>query len=130
MPRSPKYTFQKGERLTKKRDIQALFQSKEAFICYPFRVLFCKLDKKEEDFSVQVLISVPKRKIKLAVNRNLLKRRTREAYRLQKANLIETAKQKDGVWAVGIVYLSEEICSYEEIHDAMSEILTELKERL
>ena len=49
---------------------------------YPFRVLYRTSDLKSD--SPQILISVPKRKFKKAVDRNVIKRRTREAYRLTK----------------------------------------------
>ncbi len=127
---SPNHTFKKGERLRKKREIQALFQSEELFICYPFRVLYCKQKEKNNESPIQVLISVPKRRQKLAVRRNLLKRRTREAYRLQKSDLLNHLKDADFSLSLGIVYVGEKISSYCEIYDSLSGIVQELKSRL
>ncbi len=127
---TPQYTFSKGERLTKKQHIDALFQSEEAFVCYPFRVLYCNLATEIKTYPTEILISIPKRRIKLAVNRNLLKRRTREAYRLQKSDLYNFLLPKNNSFAVGIVYIADEIVSYEDIYKAMGSIISELKKRL
>src|SRR5690606_20186447 len=75
--------FRKEERLCNKRHINALYQSGSSFLLYPFKVIF--LPCEEIAVPIQVLISVPKRRFKRAVDRNLLKRRIRESYRLRKA---------------------------------------------
>ena len=78
------HTFSKQERICDKKDIAALLAAgrwcREGVLkaCYAENGL---------DFS-RVLISVPKRYFKRAVKRNLLKRRIREAYRLQKGLLV------------------------------------------
>lgn len=81
-----KFTFKKEERLSKEKTIQELFEKGSSFYLYPFKVFF----RENPDHAVphhQVLISVSKKNFKSAVDRNLIKRRIREAYRLNK-NLI------------------------------------------
>ena len=78
-----KFTFRKEERLSKEKHIQELFDKGSSFYLFPFKVLFLP----NPDPAVQhhqVLISVSKKNFKRAVDRNLIKRRIREAYRLQK----------------------------------------------
>jgi ribonuclease P protein component len=76
-------TFTKEERLCSKRLLDLLFKNGSSFLLYPYRVSYLFV---ADDSAVpaQVVINVSKRRYKRAVDRNLIKRRTREAYRLQK----------------------------------------------
>jgi len=78
-----KYTFRKEERLSKDKLIQELFDKGSSFYLFPFKVFFMPNPDQETPFH-QVVISVSKRNFKRAVDRNLIKRRMREAYRLNK----------------------------------------------
>ncbi len=73
-------------------------------------------------FPVQFFVSIPKRKIKKAVSRNLLKRRTREAYRLHKYSLEAYEKVGKVALALGLVYIADEVLPYKNIEEAMNEI--------
>jgi ribonuclease P protein component len=75
------YSFPKEERLHKKKLIQELFDNGSSFYLYPFKVLWLRTSDIEAH---QVMVSVSKRRFKKAVTRNLLKRRVKEAYRLNK----------------------------------------------
>lgn len=77
------HTFRKEERLCSKNHLDLLFNSGSSFLVYPFRVtFFCK--DPVIGVPVKVVINVPKKRYKRAVDRNLLKRRIREVYRLNK----------------------------------------------
>jgi ribonuclease P protein component len=78
-----KHTFRKEERLSKDKLIQELFDKGSSFYLFPFKVFFMPNPDKDPSFH-QVVISVSKRNFKRAVDRNLIKRRIREAYRLNK----------------------------------------------
>jgi ribonuclease P protein component len=78
-----KYTFRKEERLSKDKLIQELFDKGSSFYLFPFKVFFMPNPDQDSPFH-QVAISVSKRNFKRAVDRNLIKRRIREAYRLNK----------------------------------------------
>ena len=77
------YTFKKEERLCNKKLIDELFHNGSSFLCYPFKVSWLLVDEPAQ-FPAQVLFSVSKKRYKRAVDRNLIKRRMREAYRLHK----------------------------------------------
>lgn len=75
-----KNTFNKSERLCSKKQIDELFKQGKAFNEGFIRVIHTANSSTEN----QILISVSKRKFKKAVSRNLVKRRIREAYRINK----------------------------------------------
>lgn len=77
------YTFRKEERLCSRKHLDLLFKNGSSFLLYPFRISYLFIDV-PAGIPVQVVINVPKKRYKRAVDRNLIKRRIREAYRLNK----------------------------------------------
>lgn len=130
MDTSPFYTFKKGERLRKKQHLDTLFQSDKGFVNYPFRIVYCRLSASPKAAPVQVLISVPKRRIRKAASRNLIKRRSREAYRQQKEALFQYLATHEQTLALGLIYVANEVLPFSEISEAITAILNELKERV
>ena len=51
---------------------------------FPLRVVYVNKERAHGEVPVQILISVPKKRFKHAVDRNRVKRQVREAYRLHK----------------------------------------------
>lgn len=127
-------TFRKEERLCRKRSIDDLFHKGSSFVLYPFRLVFYRAslsDHTELEASdprfVQVLFTVPKRKIRRASDRNLIKRRMREAYRdLKYERLIRFRDQKQPLH-VAIQYLASKPLAYSEIYTRMDEALIKLE---
>lgn len=78
--------FGKHERLCRKNDIQELFTRGSSFYFTPLRVKYYRALDAD---SHQVLVSVPKRLFKKAVDRNRVKRRIKEAFRRQKNHIRE-----------------------------------------
>jgi ribonuclease P protein component len=104
------FSFPKSERLYKKKAIQELFDKGSSFYLYPFRVFFQQ--NLESEPQNQVMFSVSKRNFKKATDRNLLKRRMKEAYRLNKAFVPGTSKLQ-----MAYIYTAKEILSFEEIRN-------------
>lgn len=124
-----RYSFPKQERLYLREDIKTLFYQRKGFLVYPFRVLFNRKSTLE-DGGVAVLINVPKRKIRKAHDRNKIKRRTKEAYRLEKERLLSLKKGKEGTLHVAILYIASEVLAYKVIERAMRKIVTGLSEEM
>ena len=74
-----RYTLSKEERLSWKRYIDLLFAKGQSFVAFPLRVVYLSVEKEETLAPVSILISVPKKKFRRAVKRNLIKRQVREA---------------------------------------------------
>ena len=105
-------TFSKSERLSSKRKIAQLFENGATLRIKPFTVRYLVT----EHSSHQVLIAVPKKFHKKAVNRNLIKRRVREAYRLHKGILGTDADQG---FLIAFIYLSHNILDFRQIEDKL-----------
>ncbi|MBK5280297.1 MAG: ribonuclease P protein component [Bacteroidia bacterium] len=114
------FSFKKEERLAGEKHIQELFEKGSSFNLYPFRVL--RLSRQDSNNQlVKVLISVSKRNFKRAVDRNLIKRRIREAYRLQKGHINEYSL------LLAIVYTAKEIEPFRVIKDKLFLVLEKIK---
>jgi ribonuclease P protein component len=120
------YTFKKEERLCNKKLIDGLFHSGSSFLCYPFMASWLFIEGPQQ-FPVQILFSVSKRRFKRAVDRNLIKRRMREAYRLNKQEYLYdllNSKGKKIVLSVG--YIGKEIASSDFTEKKMQKLLSQL----
>ena len=116
-----KYGFSKSEKLTGKKKIEGLFKKGSSFYLGDFQVRHLSSG---EDLPHQILISVPKRNFKRAVDRNLLKRRIREAYRLNK-HLLSNSADSEGLY-IGFVYLSKQILTFDNIQTQLIQCLERL----
>lgn len=121
------YALPKSERLSSLTAVRRLFTDGASGFVYPFRYMV--ITEKSASPSVEVLFSVPKRYHKRANKRNTLRRRTKEAYRLNKATLLAVAEQKALDVDVALVYSSKEILPYKTIENAICKILKEIAER-
>ncbi|MBE6196201.1 MAG: ribonuclease P protein component [Rikenellaceae bacterium] len=117
-------SLSRRERLRTLGAIRRLFESGEGGFVYPFRYLcFAEADTMP---SVRLLFSVPKRYHKRANKRNLLKRRMREAYRLNKAELGEHSASMD----LALIYSAKEVLSYARMEHAIKKILAKVAENV
>lgn len=115
----PRLTFSKGERLCNYHRIQQLFQEGNSLKKYPIKLLYLAVDSQE--INNQVLISVPKRKVRRAVHRNRIKRLIRESYRKQKSLLSSS-------YSLAFVYMGTEEISYTQVSQLVDALLKQLLE--
>jgi|SRR3954471_14008651 len=115
-------TFSKNERLCSKPLIDKLIQKGNSFNGFPFKISWMEIQ--ESTVPVKILISVPKRKFKKAVDRNRIKRLIREAYRKNKQVLIDCLEEKKIIFL--LVYTSKTIIDYTETEAKIKEVLIRL----
>lgn len=110
--------FTKAERLSSKKEITALFNEGKSFAISHIRVVYRFLPKQEERPNA-ILVSVPKKYFKHAVDRNLLKRRIREAYRLNKGLLQSMPARVEFM----LLYQKRRIATFAEIEEIVKKAL-------
>ncbi len=119
-------TFTKAERLSSKVAIDTLFTTGKSFHNSPFKIFW--LEVAESISPVQIVISVPKRLFKSAVDRNRLKRLLREAYRKNKNVLLEKLENKKV--HLMFIYTSKTMVEYREAEEKMILALERLNKNL
>ena len=122
-------TFPKKEHLCGDINITRLHELGKAFMSFPFRVVYFVTDNKDP-VPVRVMVSVPKKRFKHAVERNRIKRLTREVYRLNKQEIIDYALGQNLKLYISFQYVSNEVEKYELLERKMKNALRKLIQNL
>lgn len=113
------FTFHRSERLKRQKLIQELFDRGSYFYLPRFKVLHLALPASTH----QVLFSVSKRSFKRAVDRNRVKRKIREGYRLHKHRLDHLPTRL----LIAYIYTGRDIAPSREVHTTVIASLEKLK---
>lgn len=119
-------SFPKSERLSSKVAIDTLFETGRSFHSTPLKI--CWLEIPESPSPAQIVISVPKRSFKRAVDRNKIKRQIREAYRKNKNVFYETLENKKV--HLMFIFTSKTILEYAEIEEKIILALKRLSKNI
>ena len=123
------FHFPKNQKLCNEKAIERLFENGKSLIEKPFRIIY-NIDNNNEDVFLKALIVVAKKRVRLASDRNVIKRRVKEAYRLQKSELEKYLKSNNHHLNLAIIYQKHEILDYKLIEVKIKLLLSRLKEEL
>ncbi|MBQ1184171.1 MAG: ribonuclease P protein component [Muribaculaceae bacterium] len=122
--------------------VNHLFAKSDALYAYPLRMVYRVVDEQEmrsmfkvempQDIDkVQFMITVPKKKQRHAVDRVLVRRRIKEAYRLKRLPLRDAVRKVgDKYLMLAFIYQSDKILDYAGIEQRMQKLLTKLQTQL
>lgn len=121
--------FPLKEHLKSKSIIDKLYAEGASVTAYPLRAVFIEVPADSQKPAATILISVAKRRFRHAVDRNLVKRRIREAYRLNKNPFIDSLNTQGKKMAVAILYIDTKHNSTEFLMKKMSILLTAITDK-
>ena len=114
-------------RLKSRKVISRLFSEGQHVFQYPFKLVYLYIQDPEASETVRMGVSVSKKRFKSAVKRNLVKRRTREAYRKQRHAVLDPLEASDGWYAIMLIYVGNQIEPYALIESSMKTALKKMK---
>lgn len=134
------YRMGKDERLRHKRLVDGLFAEGESLYDYPLRLRYRIMNEEDMESSfrngipkrvgsMQMMVTVPKKKLRYAVDRVRMRRLIRESYRLNRLKLKDKVKMHAGIRSLdmGFIYLHGERMDYEIIEKKMVRLLAKLE---
>lgn len=119
------YSLCKKERLCGKKVISDLFSEGYTFFQAPYKVFWRKIVPSDGNYPSRFAVSVPKRRFKRAVKRNLMKRRIREAYRLNKS-ILNSSVPVDYQIHLIVIYASDHLLPLSKLDASMKLLLQRL----
>lgn len=124
-------TLGKEERIVSRKLMSSLFESGGSRVVtnFPLRAVYLPIPRNEGCPPVQVLVSVPKKRLRHAVDRNRAKRQVREAYRLNKQQLWPCVANDQSL-AIAFVWMSDRPRQSHHVSQAVSHILHQIATQL
>ncbi|HEY5966505.1 MAG TPA: ribonuclease P protein component [Chitinophagaceae bacterium] len=126
-------TLGKDERLKSRKQIEHLFDKGKSFVVAPFRVYFIvnvELPKQKGESGLKFGTGVSSKNFRKAVDRNRIKRLTREAWRLQKTAIKEKAKETQRQLNVFFIYTGKELPDFTTVKDKVAIALKKLADKI
>ena len=111
------------EHLKSKRVIEQVYANGASVTSFPLRAIFIEQPTEEQEPTAAILINVSKKRFRHAVDRNLVKRRIREAYRTSKHPFIEALENNGKKMAVAFIYVDNKHNSTAFIRKKMARLL-------
>jgi len=123
------YTFSKGDRLKSKKALTSLFEHGKKVKNQLFTLVYIENIERKNPI-VKLAVSVPKRNVKKAVDRNRLKRLIKEVYRLRQPPFIDGIKDLDAAYDIMLIYHGNVNGTYKDIENKIMLLLNRFSEKL
>lgn len=137
------FGFTKDERLHHRSLVEGLFRKGRSFYEFPFRVTWRQLSGEQLQMNfrnvvpegigkLQMMVTVPKKKRRHAVDRVLMRRRIREAYRLNRLPFKAALQEVDSLrtFSLALVYVHDKNLPYNVVEEKMISLLDKLSKKL
>ena len=127
------FTLEKAERLKSRKQIEHLFDKGKSFVVSPFRVYFIvssELPVQRGESGLKFGTGVSTKNFKKAVDRNRIKRLTREAWRLQKNEISKMAKEAQRQLNVFFIYTGKELPDFTTVKNKVAIALKKLADKI
>jgi ribonuclease P protein component len=121
-----KYTLGKDEKLKSRKLIEHLFGEGKRVKSFPLQLIYLQISH-DSDFPVKVGFSVPKRVVKLAVDRNRIKRLMREVYRKNKYLISENIKEP---YIFMLIYTAKEESKYSDLEEIFKKVFVKFLSKI
>ena len=115
----------RAERLRGDKSIGKLFREGRNGVVFPFRYYYLCVPAEAGEPAGSLLVSVPKKLFRRAVKRNLLKRRTREAFRLEKHGAARCTAREERLH-IALVYAAKEEVGTVRLRGSVRRIFAEI----
>jgi ribonuclease P protein component len=122
----PDFTFKKEEKLCSTKQIAQVYAKGKTLFLHPFQIRYLSVENSNDTNSVRVLFVVGKKVQKRAVKRNLIKRRMREIYRLNKNELTSLVNSQEKSLLMAISYVDKDIRDYAFMSQRFEQLLQSL----
>ena len=130
----------KSERLCSQKRLDSLFRggASHALTAYPLRVVYMLFDRDEDPATrrpagvqAQMMVSVPKRWLKHAVDRNRVKRQVREGYRKNKGLILAPMQAKEAqAVAMAFLWMDKKLLPTSDVEQRVATLLKRMGEKL
>lgn len=125
----PSFSFKKAERLKSRKTIKQLFSNGHSYAVYPLRLVWIPTENRAET-PVRFALSVAKKRVPKAAHRNVLRRRIRESWRLNKHNLYQKLDGQEQGFAFMILFTGKGDTPFETIEQSMKMIIKRFPKRM
>ena len=120
------YTLGKAEKLKSKKLIEQLFAEGKYVKAFPLRLIYLPIPHGAE-FPIKTGFSVPKRNVKLAVNRNRIKRLIREVYRKNKQAFANNLNEQ---YIFMFIYMAKEEINYVDLELSLKKVISKFNTKI
>ena len=125
------FSFEKDERVASQKLIDELFTggNSQSVVAFPLRAVYMVQQRQADEPPAKLLVSVAKRRLHHAVDRNRTKRQLREAYRLNKHRLESTLPDNEQL-VVAFIWLAEGLESTDTVAARVKSLLKRISVKL